>query len=188
MQVIDADPECALAYWGVAMSNFHALWLQAGTDYLIKGSQIISASNSIKKTEKEKNYINAIAGFFEDWESVSHKERVAKFESRMKGIYENTGMIKRRPFFMPWPDQPNHPGIAHYIMHNYDYSELAGLALSTARRYAEIAPASAHAQHMPSHIFTRLGLWDESVKSNLISVAVTLSYAESLDSLGPSLI
>jgi len=79
------------------------------------------------------------------------------------------------------PDQPNHPGIAHYIIHNYDYPELAHLALSTARRYAEIAPASAHAQHMPSHIFTRLGLWEESIQSNLNSASSAVCYAEAVE-------
>lgn len=211
VQVIDADPECAMAYWGVAMSNFHALWLQAGTDYLIKGSQILLASNSIRKSEKEKDYIDAISGFYENWETVSHQERVAKFESRMEGVYEKYRDDKEASIFYAlsltatanpadkdylnqrksgkilesiYPDQPNHPGIAHYIIHNYDYPELAALALPIARRYAEIAPASAHAQHMPSHIFTRLGLWDEAVKSNLNSVDAALCYAESIDSSG----
>lgn len=77
-----------------------------------------------------------------------------------------------------FPDQPNHPGIAHYIIHNYDNPELAHLALETARIYADIAPASAHAQHMPSHIFTRLGLWDESIETNLNSQSSAKCYAE----------
>ena len=76
-------------------------------------------------------------------------------------------------------DEPNHPGIAHYIIHNYDYPELAHLALPTARRYASIAPASSHAQHMPSHIFTRLGLWEESIQSNVNSASSAQCYAES---------
>jgi tetratricopeptide (TPR) repeat protein len=76
---------------------------------------------------------------------------------------------------------PNHPGIAHYIIHNYDSPELAHLALNTARKYAVIAPASAHAQHMPSHIFTRLGLWNESIKSNIDSANSAVCYAESVN-------
>jgi tetratricopeptide (TPR) repeat protein len=76
--------------------------------------------------------------------------------------------------------EPNHPGIAHYIIHSYDYQELAKLGLSTARRYADIAPNSAHAQHMPSHIFTRLGLWDESIDTNLNSAESAICYAESI--------
>ena len=80
-----------------------------------------------------------------------------------------------------YPNQPNHPGIAHYLIHNYDYPELAKFALPIARRYAEIAPASAHAQHMPSHIFTRLGLWDESINSNINSTSSALCYSQSID-------
>jgi len=80
-----------------------------------------------------------------------------------------------------FPDQPNHPGIAHYIIHNYDNSELAHLALIPARRYTEIAPSSAHALHMPSHIFTRLGLWDESIKSNIYSASAAQCYAQEVE-------
>jgi len=76
-------------------------------------------------------------------------------------------------------EKPNHPGIAHYVIHTYDYPEIAESALSTARRYAEIAPASAHAQHMPSHIFTRLGLWQESINTNINSASSAVCYAES---------
>ncbi len=74
--------------------------------------------------------------------------------------------------------EPDHPGIVHYIIHSYDYPELAALALPAARKYAAIAPSSAHAQHMPSHIFIRLGLWDESIQSNLVSTASAKCYAE----------
>ncbi|HMH22349.1 MAG TPA: tetratricopeptide repeat protein, partial [Puia sp.] len=77
-----------------------------------------------------------------------------------------------------YPGEPNHPGIVHYIIHTYDYPGLAELALPAARKYASIAPASAHAQHMPSHIFTRLGLWDESITSNLVSTSSAKCYAE----------
>tara|TARA_R110002111_G_scaffold2773_2_gene18575 strand:- start:583 stop:1779 length:1197 start_codon:yes stop_codon:yes gene_type:complete len=78
-------------------------------------------------------------------------------------------------------EKPNHPGIAHYIIHSYDYPELAQMGLNTARRYAEIAPASAHAQHMPSHIFTRLGLWNESINTNINSASSAICYAESVN-------
>ena len=77
-----------------------------------------------------------------------------------------------------YPNEPSHPGIAHYIIHTYDYPELAALALPVARKYASIAPSSAHALHMPSHTFTMLGLWDECIQSNLASVAAAKCYAE----------
>ena len=79
-----------------------------------------------------------------------------------------------------YPGQPNHPGIVHYIIHSYDSPELAELALPAARKYASVAPSSAHAQHMPSHIFTRLGLWDESIRSNKMSASTAKCYAESM--------
>ncbi|MGB5499182.1 MAG: hypothetical protein WBM77_09665, partial [Maribacter sp.] len=78
-------------------------------------------------------------------------------------------------------EKPNHPGIAHYVIHNYDYPELASKALNIARRYTEIAPASAHAQHMPSHIFTRLGLWEESINTNINSASSAICYGESVN-------
>lgn len=208
VKVIDADPECAMAYWGVAMSNFHALWLQPGTDYLEKGAMVVKIANSTAKGEREKAYINALAGFYNNWETMSHKERVQKYEQEMYKVYQKYRDDEEAAIFYAlallatadpadqsyrvqrksgailesiYPNQPNHPGIAHYIIHNYDYPELAELALPTARMYAQIAPASAHAQHMPSHIFTRLGLWDESISSNIESTNSALCYSVSID-------
>ncbi|MEB2781435.1 hypothetical protein U3A58_13625 [Algoriphagus sp. C2-6-M1] len=207
VKVIDADPECAMAYWGVAMSNFHALWLQSGTDYLEKGAKVLKIASSTAKEEREKAYINALAGFYKNWETLSHKERLQKYEQEMYKVYQEYSEDKEAAIFYAlallatadpadrsyrvqrksgailesiYPNQPNHPGIAHYIIHNYDYVELAELALPTARMYAQIAPASAHAQHMPSHIFTRLGLWDESISSNIESTKSALCYSESI--------
>ncbi len=209
VNVLDIDRDCAMAYWGVAMANFHSLWFQSGNDYLIKGSKILEASNSIEKTERERDYIDAIAGFYNNWETDSREVRIARFEQNMKLVYEKYSQDKEAAIFYAlalrassdptdrsykkqresgkilesiYPDQPNHPGIAHYIIHNYDYPELAELALPAARSYAEIAPSSAHAQHMPSHIFTRLGLWEESINSNLKVISSALCYTESLDS------
>lgn len=208
VQVIDADPECAMAYWGVAMSNFHSLWFQSGTDYLEKGTKILEAAQAVPKSERENDYLHAISAFYQDWEKYDHRTRVKKFEQRMRQVYEKYSDDKEAAIFYAlalrasadpsdktyknqiesgkilesiFPGQPNHPGIAHYIIHNYDYPELAQLALPTARRYAEIAPASAHAQHMPSHIFTRLGLWEESIDSNINSMSSALCYSESID-------
>ncbi|MEB2776782.1 hypothetical protein SYJ56_15760 [Algoriphagus sp. D3-2-R+10] len=208
VKVIDADPECAMAYWGVAMSNFHSLWLQSGTDYLNKGTKVLKIASTTSKGEREKAYINALAGFYNNWETLSHKERVQNYEQEMYKVYQKYSEDEEAAIFYAlallatadptdksyrvqrksgavlesiYPNQPNHPGIAHYIIHNYDYPELAELALPTARMYAQIAPASAHAQHMPSHIFTRLGLWDESISSNIKSTASALCYSESID-------
>lgn len=211
VKVIDADPDCAMGYWGVAMSNFHALWLQSGTGYLEKGSKILRIAASLPKTERETDYLDAIGSFYDNWDTVEHHVRVRNFEKEMKKLHRKYPDDKEAAIFYAlsltasadpaditysnqkqsgklltslFPDQPNHPGIAHYIIHNYDYPELAGLALPTARRYAEIAPSSAHAQHMPSHIFTRLGLWNEVIQSNINSTASALCYGESIDPEG----
>ena len=205
VQVLDADPECAMAYWGVAMSIVHSLWYQSDNSYLEKGSKLLEIASEIPKEEREKDYLDAISIYYKDWDTVDQNTRALLYEKKMEKIYnkypddneaavfyalalrasadrkdrsyknqKKSGKILENLFI----DQPNHPGIAHYIIHNYDYPELAHLALPTARRYADIAPASSHAQHMPSHIFTRLGLWDESIQSNVSSASSARCYAE----------
>ncbi len=211
VKTIDLDPDCAMAYWGVAMSNFHSLWLQTGNKYLEKGSRILEIAQALPKSEREQDYIDAVHVFYKDWENVDHAKRKLLFENKMRELYEKYPDDKEAAIFYAlalnatadpsdkkyvnqikagkilesmFASQPNHPGIAHYIIHTYDYPELAEQALSTARRYAEIAPASAHAQHMPSHIFTRLGLWEESIRSNINSTASAQCYGQSIDSTG----
>ncbi|MEN8790256.1 MAG: hypothetical protein ABF293_12050 [Flavobacteriaceae bacterium] len=205
VQVLDADPSCAMAYWGVAMSISHSLWYQSNNAYLEKGSKLLSIANELKKGEREQDYLNAISSYYKNWETVDQQTRAKLYEEEMEKLYrkykddneaavfyalalrasadrtdksysnqKKSGEILEKLFV----DQPNHPGIAHYIIHNYDYPELAQLALPTARRYAAIAPASSHAQHMPSHIFTRLGLWNESIQSNVNSANSARCYAE----------
>jgi len=205
-KVIDEAPRCAMAYWGVAMSNFHPVWVPPSQAELQKGSQAIQIARSIKeKTKRESDYIEAIAKFYEHADELDHRSRVLKFEKAMDKIYKSypddkeaavfyalalsaavdpadkTYARQRKAFDLLSPifqQQPLHPGVAHYIIHNMDYPGLAELALPAARKYASIAPASAHAQHMPSHIFIRLGLWDESIKSDLASVASAQCYAD----------
>ena len=205
VKVIDADPECAMAYWGVAMSLYHSLWAPPGPKELEKGSNLLQIAAALPKSKRAASYLHAINGFYDDWETVNHDTRQASYESRMEQIYQDqkddteaaifyalalrasadptdktlkkqreAGLLLESLFL----NQPDHPGIAHYIIHTYDYPELADLGLETARRYAEIAPASAHAQHMPSHIFTRLGLWDESIGTNINSASSAVCYAE----------
>ncbi|MDX5583835.1 MAG: hypothetical protein QNK20_02745 [Aureibaculum sp.] len=211
VQVIDDDPNCAMAYWGVAMSITHSLWYQSDLSYLEKGSKLLEIANALPTGEREKDYLDAITTYYKDWDTLDNQTRAKLYEKKMEEIYnkykddteaaifyslalraaaDNTdksysnqkksGDILEKLFV----EQPNHPGIAHYIIHNYDYPELAHLALPTARRYAEIAPASSHAQHMPSHIFTRLGLWDESIESNINSANSARCYAEASNMVG----
>ncbi len=208
VRVIDEDPGCAMAYWGVAMSIYHSLWAPPSLEGLEKGSKILKIAESISKSSREKEYLDAIGAYFTDWAKIDHKTRALNMEKKMEEIYNKYEDDVEAAIFYAlalnstadptdksytnqrkaggilesiFPDQPNHPGIAHYIIHNYDNVELAHLALPTARKYAEIAPASAHAQHMPSHIFTRLGIWRESIESNLDSESSAQCYAETHD-------
>ncbi len=206
VKVIDTDPNCPMAYWGVAMSIYHAAWFPPTKEDLIKGSSVLKIAKELSMDDKQRDYINAIDAFYTDWETIDHKTRAKRFENKMEQIHlkypedieaaifyslalfstrdrvgkkyineRKAGKILENLF----ASNPNHPGIAHYIIHNYDNPVLAEKALKTARRYASIAPSSAHAQHMPSHIFTRLGIWQESINSNLQSTESARCYAES---------
>ena len=204
VKVIDEDPNCPMAYWGVLNSIYHTIWFEPSDEVLMKGSKILEIAEKLPKTEREKDYLDAIGAFYKDWDKVDHKTREKRMELKMEGNYLKYPDDKEAAIFYAlalkstadrndksyasqrkagkilesiFPDQPSHPGIAHYIIHNYDNPELAHLALSPARKYAEIAPSSAHALHMPSHIFTRLGLWDESISSNVYSAAAAKCYA-----------
>jgi len=205
VKVIDKDPDCTMAYWAIAMSRIDPNWGPRREEF-DDTRQLLKIAESLPKTSREKDYIDAMgAYYYSDWET-DHRTRAVKVEKKMEEIYlkyeddteaaifyalilyistdpddkNYTNQLKAGKILESiFPDQPNHPGIAHYIIHNYDNPELAHLALETARIYADIAPASAHAQHMPSHIFTRLGLWDESINTNLNSQYSAQCYAES---------
>jgi tetratricopeptide (TPR) repeat protein len=204
-KVIDQEPGCAMAYWGVAMSNFHPLWSPPSTTELEKGSKAIQIAKSLKTSKRESEYIDAIAAYYNDWEKKDHRARCLLFENAMEKIHLKYPDDKEAAVFYAlalnaaidpadktfakqkkagnilqtlFPDKPDHPGIAHYTIHTYDYPEIAHQGLEAARKYASIAPSSAHALHMPSHIFTRLGYWDECIESNLASVYAAKCYAE----------
>lgn len=208
VKVLDADPECAMAYWGIAMSIYHELWAPPGPEELKKGTQLLDIAKSLPKSKRAERYINAINVFYKDWETVDHKTRELLYEQKMEQMYKSQNDDIEAAIFYAlaitsaadpndktyanqkkagailntlFKEQPNHPGIAHYVIHTYDYPEIAESALPTARRYAEIAPASAHAQHMPSHIFTRLGHWQESIDTNINSAESAVCYAESVN-------
>jgi TolA-binding protein len=211
VKVIDADPNCPMAYWGVAMSIYHAAWFPPSNEDLIKGSEVLKIAKELAMDEKQRDYINAIDAFYTNWETIDHKTRAKRFEDKMELIYlkypedieaaifyslalfstrdrvgkdymneRKAGEILEELFI----SNPNHPGIAHYIIHNYDNPELAKKGLETARRYANIAPSSAHAQHMPSHIFTRLGIWQESIDANILSTESARCYAAAAELVG----
>jgi hypothetical protein len=212
-KLIDEDPGCIMAYWGAAMSNFHPLWAPPTPADLEKGSKIITAARTISgdKTSRESDYIEAIATIYDNWKDIDHRTRLMKFENAARRLFEKYPNDKEAAIFYSLAlsaaadptdktfsnqrkagdilnglsvNEPNHPGIAHYLIHTYDYPELAELGLPAARRYASIAASSAHAQHMPSHIFTRLGLWDEAIQSNIKSVSAARCYAQNVGATG----
>jgi hypothetical protein len=203
--IIGRDPECAMAYWGVAMSNFHPLWAPPTPSELKKGSRALAIAASLRNvTARERDYIHALSAYYDDWETQGHAKRCLRWEQAMDTLRQaypddreatilytlaltaaadpaDKSRRKQRkagailePLYAAMPD---HPGVIHYIIHTYDYPELASLALPAAKRYAAVAPSSAHALHMPSHIFTRLGLWADAIGSNLLSVDAARCYA-----------
>jgi len=211
-KVIDVAPDCAMAYWGVAMSNFHPLWSPPTQSELIKGSKAVAIANGIGKIPtREAAYINAIGAYYNNWDKTVHRNRCLNFEKAMEQLHLNYPDDKEAAIFYAlaldaaaeptdktfakqikagkiltalYPAEPGHPGIVHYIIHTYDYPGLAQLGLDAARKYASVAPSSAHALHMPSHIFTRLGLWDECITSNTGSVTAAKCYGEAAGTKG----
>ena len=210
VSVLDQDPECLMAYWGTAMSILnHPLSFKQNSKSLERGEKLLKVAQTLTpNNEREKDYIDAVTVYFNDWQNLDTKTRKLNYESKMEELYNKyPGDVETAVFYSLavlatadlndksyikqkksgqileklFETNPNHPGIAHYIIHNYDSPELAHLALNTARKYAVIAPASAHAQHMPSHIFTRLGLWNESINSNIDSANSAVCYAESVN-------
>jgi tetratricopeptide (TPR) repeat protein len=210
VSVLDQDPECLMAYWGTAMSILnHPLSFKQNLKSLERGENLLKVAQTLTpNNEREKDYIDAVTVYFNDWQTLDTKTRKLNYESKMEELYNKyPGDVETAVFYSLavlatadlndksyikqkksgqileklFETNPNHPGIAHYIIHNYDSPELAHLALNTARKYAVIAPSSAHAQHMPSHIFTRLGLWNESIKSNIDSANSAVCYAESVN-------
>ena len=210
VSVLDQDPECLMAYWGTAMSILnHPLSFKQNSKSLERGEKLLKVAQTLTpNNEREKDYIDAVTVYFNDWQNLDTKTRKLNYEGKMEELYNKyPGDVETAVFYSLavlatadlndksytkqkksgkileklFETNPNHPGIAHYIIHNYDSPELAHLALNTARKYAVIAPASAHAQHMPSHIFTRLGLWNESIKSNIDSANSAVCYAESVN-------
>ena len=191
-KVIQADPECALAYWGAAMTYNHPFWdAPSQEDRSAAWTFVQKGMRATKKTAREKLYLDAAAELYKDGTGPK-SERDDAYRNVMKGVYEKypddesklfyglaiLGTIKEgtpgferqavaaRLFEEVYAKKPEHPGALHYLIHVYDDPEHALDGLKVARSYARAAAAVPHAQHMPSHIFTRLGLWDEAAATN----------------------
>jgi hypothetical protein len=202
-EIRDTDPLCAMAYWGSAMSLWHPLWAPPGNAQLKEGAALLATAAKLTSTPRETEYINALTTFFSDGDNSSHRDRALRYEQSMSAVYSNNLDDPEAAMFyalallasadprdksyahqfksaalLNWVrvSHPTHPGVLHYLIHSYDYPALAHLALDAATTYADAAPDSAHAQHMPSHIFTRLGLWERSLSSNHDSTRSAAEY------------
>jgi tetratricopeptide (TPR) repeat protein len=202
----EADPDCGMAWWGVAMSNLHPIWAPPTPLELKTGEEAARRAEQVgAKTDRETAFINAINTFYADSAQLDHPTRMAAYEQAMAGVERGNPDDDEAAIFHALsllgiaspndktyarqkqaagilnrvlPHNPEHPGVTHYLIHSFDYPELAELALPAARAYARLAPDSPHALHMPSHIFTRLGLWDESIASNVASAETARRYVD----------
>ena len=206
------DPQCAMAHWGVAMTHFHELWdphlPPAG---IASGQKEIAQAETINAaTERERGFIHALSLLYKDADTVPYNTRAVNYEGAMRevatanpkdteaqvfyalALLSNASPMDKthtkqkqaaellEPLYREFPD---HPGIPHYLIHAYDSQELAPRGVAAARAYSKIAPSAPHALHMPSHIFTRLGLWDDSIASNLAAEDAAQKRGETSDEL-----
>ena len=192
-KVIQADPQCAMAYWGAAMTYNHPFWdAPTREDESAAWALVQKGRQTTKKTPREEMYLDAVAALYKDAGAGSKSERDEAYKNAMKAVYEKypddevklfyglsiLGTIKEgtpgferqavaaKLFEEVYAKKPEHPGALHYLIHVYDDPEHAVDGLKAARAYAKAAAAVPHAQHMPSHIFTRLGYWEESAAAN----------------------
>jgi tetratricopeptide (TPR) repeat protein len=191
--VLTLDPHCAMAHWGIAMSLYHELWSPPSPAELRSGQAEIQQAGRLEASTREKQYIAAVAAYYRDSDRVGPQARAKAYSDAMGEVARsNTNDSEAQVFYALsliataapedathanqkravailepiYRSQPDHPGVAHYLIHADDSTELAPQGLAAARAYSKIAPSAPHALHMPSHIFTRLGLWDDSIESN----------------------
>jgi hypothetical protein len=196
--VIQEDPTCAIAYWGLAMSELaNPLGPPFPPANLKAGWEAIQQGKAAKiQTPREAEYLSAIEVFYKDYDKIDHTTRAGLYEQAMQQLHEHhpddaeaaifyalalngavdfddknfTKQLKAAAILKDEAkQQPNHPGIAHYLIHSYDFAPLAAMCVPTAQLYDKIAPNAFHALHMPSHIYSILGMWEDSVRSNLAS-------------------
>ena len=206
-----AEPDCAIGYWGIAMSHWYPLWFPPSPAALKAGSDAIAkALAAPTKTDREKDYIAAIGAFYRDNDKLDHRTRALAYEKAMEQVYLKYPEDREAAVFyalalvttaLPtdktyanqekaaeilnkiWKEEPNHPGVVHYLIHSDNSAKFASAGLDAAICYSKIAPDVPHALHMPSHIFTRLGMWQQSIDSNRAANAAALAYVRK--SLGP---
>ncbi len=209
--VAEQDPHCAMAHWGIAMTHFHQLWElpPSPADSSIAQNEIRRAEVLEEASERERGFIHALSLIFND-ASVPYSARALNYENAMRSLKEaNPKDVEAQVFYALalisnaspsdkehrrqkqaadlleplYRELPDHPGIPHYLIHAYDNQELAARGLAAARVYASIAPSAPHALHMPSHIFTRLGLWGDSIASNLAAKSAAHQHGDTGEEL-----
>ena len=210
-EVLKADPDCAIAYWGIALSQLWNPHVPPPKENLALGLAALEKAKATgAKTQRERDYIDALLAVFADHDKVPHGQRVQGFLAAMEALAKRypdddeaqigyaitlnvaaspgdktySNQLKGAAILEPiFKRQPRHPGVAHYLIHLYDYPPIAEKGLDAAKRYAEIAPAAPHALHIPSHIFTRVGFWKESIATNSASARAAKSANEPHDQL-----
>src|SRR5881296_3757317 len=204
---VAADSTCAMGYWGQAMALLHPLWTPPTPAELEAGLGEADRGLALARTPRERDYLGAIRSYYADYATVEPKARLVAYSQAMEGVQRKNPRDREAKIFYAlslialgqanatdttfafqkradsileplFRAEPEHPGLAHYLIHTNDVPQLAHLGLYAARRYAQIAPDVPHAQHMPSHIFTRLGLWDDAIASNLRSAEVARQFEE----------
>ena len=210
---LNNDSTCGIAYWGIALSQWSNPFaigvkdkgqLQAGRESAERG-QTVGA-----QTERERSYIAAVATLYRDFKTTPQSARLIAYRDAMSGLAQKyptdheaqifyalaiaasedladktyAGRLKAGAILENlFKEEPDHPGLAHYIIHTYDVPPLAGRALEAARRYAEIAPDAPHALHMPSHTFTRTGYWQDSIHSNIAAAVASKREGQTTEEL-----
>jgi tetratricopeptide (TPR) repeat protein len=201
--VIQTDPNCAMGYWGIAMSLYHPLWEAPSAADLKRGWTFAARAKKLgSKSERERDYLAALETFYHDSDKVDHATRALAYEKAMEQLHQKHPDDREGAIFYALSllgtaspadktyanqkkaaeilnpilaEAPEHPGVIHYLIHATDSPALASEGLNAARAYAKIAPSVPHALHMPSHIFIRLGLWQEAIDSNRASDAAAKS-------------
>jgi tetratricopeptide (TPR) repeat protein len=199
VQIEKDDPQCAIARWGLAMSLWHQLWNRPDRPVLEQGGAELKKARSMHATTRERDYISALSKFYAH-PGRPYQKRVTAYSNAMEKMAQrNPGDHEAAAFYALsllasepdhdasntnrkkaaaeleklFAEDPNHPGVAHYLIHTYDKPDMAQQGLPAARKYASLAPAAPHALHMPAHIFARLGLWQDDIDSNVASIAAT---------------
>src|SRR5258708_39438877 len=208
---LKADSSCGIAYWGIALSLLWNPHAAPPAQNLVEGAAAIAKGKEVgAKTQRERDYLTALSAMYTDYDKVDHRTRVLNYVRAMGQLAANypnddeaqihyalalnvgappsdktyANQLKGAAILEKiWDRQPDHPGIAHYLIHLYDTPALAEKGLTAARRYAKVAPDAPHALHMPSHIFTRVGYWQESIESNANATHVANAHHDAADHL-----